>query len=1138
MSITLFEAVAGGRLEGRPLRLFVIVAAALLSPVLLFGYQDSTAAHNVAAKRALTQRNWKEAAAEYQRSLSLNPAQTDVQISLGIALWGASDRQGALEAFRKAIALEPTSARAHLNVAIAYRDLGQSEKALGEARTALKLKPAYEEAEIALGILLQQTGQPDKAILQYQQTLRRHPQSADAHNWLGVAYLQKSKLAEAEAEFRKAIKLNPRYLRAYNNLGSCLVQAGDIPGAIEVLKKGLGVAPDNPELRLNVAIAMRSAGNVAEALPVLYSLVKEHPEDANLMYQLSQTLRQHGDIEAAIGSLEKALEMNGEMREGYYALASMLKEQAAARRREFKRASTAKNEVTTLLRQADTDLSHGDLNRAKQALRSATEQDPENAEAHNLLGSALARSGDLTSALAELERSVALDSHLAAAQYNLGVALWYSRKRQEGISKLEESVRLDPAQPKIYSFLGMALREEGSLERAHQMFQRAVALNGDAPSPYFDLAVLYLEKNQLAAALGQFESGLNLNPQPGSIAELELAISELRKAIAKNTQNSEAQNTLGRLLGLAGADERQILAAFEEAVRLEPEYAEAYNNIGLVYTQSGTDDKAEKAFRTAARLRPDFADAHQNLGALLIISDAAEAVRELEKAVALQPQLLKAHYNLALAYDANGADGLQKEIAELQKLLAIEPKYPRAEFALGKALLKAGNAAEAVSHLQSAVARDQKSGEAYYQLALALSRVGRKQEGATAMAKSRELVAQSQREQTANLDLREGRALLETGGKADEALTRFTRVIHDNPEAPEGHYYLGLALKQKGETAKAAEAFRQALKLLPSYSEARQELASLEIPSRNSGQKEVIEAAIRDGKFEEAEKELHAFLGTSPKSPWGWYALGYTFYGEHKVGESIKALAQSLQLDVKNAEAHKVLGRNLMLIGRFDAAKVEFEQGARFDPKSAEMPYNLGKLYSIQDNWPLAKQCFQRAIALDTGFMEAYDGLGLALESLGEKSAAVAQYQKAIDLAEARHAKFSAAHVNMSALYNNMGDPKTALSFAERALQINPESDRALFQMAKAYEIESNTGSVIDSLNRAIAINPNSSSYFYLLATAYRRAGKLDESRQALEPFKKLSSLNNELEQKRLDWFKEEGNRAPIKSALGGAGSN
>ncbi len=123
----------------------------------------------------------------------------------------------------------------------------------------------------------------------------------------------------------------------------------------------------------------------------------------------------------------------------------------------------------------------------------------------------------------------------------------------------------------------------------------------------------------------------------------------------------------------------------------------------------------------------------------------------------------------------------------------------------------------------------------------------------------------------------------------------------------------------------------------------------------------------------------------------------------------------------RNAEAHKVLGRDMMLIGRFDAAKVEFQQGIRYDPKSAELHYNLGKLYSIQDNWAQAKTCFERAIALDSSFMEAYDGLGLALESLGDKNEATVQYQKAIDLAEQRHAKFSAAHVNMSALYNNSG---------------------------------------------------------------------------------------------------------------------
>jgi tetratricopeptide (TPR) repeat protein len=162
--------------------------------------------------------------------------------------------------------------------------------------------------------------------------------------------------------------------------------------------------------------------------------------------------------------------------------------------------------------------------------------------------------------------------------------------------------------------------------------------------------------------------------------------------------------------------------------------------------------------------------------------------------------------------------------------------------------------------------------------------------------------------------------------------------------------------------------------------------------------------------------------------------------------------------------------------------------------------------------------------------------LGLALESLGQKSEATVQYQKAIDLAEQRHAKFSAAHVNMSALYNSSGDPNKALAYAQRALEVNPQSDRALFQMAKAYELDGRTDAVIDSLNRAIAINPNSSSYFYLLATAYRKVGKTDESRAALESFKRLNNLNRELEQKRLDWFKEEGNRAPAKSPAG-AGS-
>jgi hypothetical protein len=39
-----------------------------------------------------------------------------------------------------------------------------------------------------------------------------------------------------------------------------------------------------------------------------------------------------------------------------------------------------------------------------------------------------------------------------------------------------------------------------------------------------------------------------------------------------------------------------------------------------------------------------------------------------------------------------------------------------------------------------------------------------------------------------------------------------------------------------------------------------------------------------------------------------------------------RGACQSLQLNLKNAEAHQLLGRNLMMIGRYDAAQTELEQ--------------------------------------------------------------------------------------------------------------------------------------------------------------------------------------------------------------------
>jgi Flp pilus assembly protein TadD len=102
-----------------------------------------------------------------------------------------------------------------------------------------------------------------------------------------------------------------------------------------------------------------------------------------------------------------------------------------------------------------------------------------------------------------------------------------------------------------------------------------------------------------------------------------------------------------------------VVAEFNEALRLRPEFAEAHNNIGLVLAQNGDDEKASNEFREAVRIRPDYADAHANLGAVLLLSDVDQAISELEKAISIDPTLIKAQFNLAEAYGNSPSHGVR-----------------------------------------------------------------------------------------------------------------------------------------------------------------------------------------------------------------------------------------------------------------------------------------------------------------------------------------------------------------------------------------------------------------------------------------------------------------------------------------------
>src|SRR5262249_35734033 len=69
---------------------------------------------------------------------------------------------------------------------------------------------------------------------------------------------------------------------------------------------------------------------------------------------------------------------------------------------------------------------------------------------------------------------------------------------------------------------------------------------------------------------------------------------------------------LGVVLNDQGKLEEAI-AAYRQAIRIKPDFAEAYSNLGNSLSDQGKVDEAIAAYRQAIGIRPDFPEAHSNL---------------------------------------------------------------------------------------------------------------------------------------------------------------------------------------------------------------------------------------------------------------------------------------------------------------------------------------------------------------------------------------------------------------------------------------------------------------------------------------------------------------------------------------------
>jgi len=174
-----------------------------------------------------------------------------------------------------------------------------------------------------------------------------------------------------------------------------------------------------------------------------------------------------------------------------------------------------------------------------------------------------------------------------------------------------------------------------------------------------------------------------------------------RDNVAKNPAAWLAQYNLGAALTERGETEEAI-QHYEQALRINPDYAGAHNNLGNALLQIGRMKDANAHFQQALRIKPDFAEAEYNFGnALAQEGRVREAVKHWEQALRIRPDYAEAHYNLGTALAQMGK--LQEAIAQYEQALQSKPDYALAHYNLGVALEQAGRPQDALGHYQQAL---------------------------------------------------------------------------------------------------------------------------------------------------------------------------------------------------------------------------------------------------------------------------------------------------------------------------------------------------------------------------------------------------------------------------------------------------
>jgi tetratricopeptide (TPR) repeat protein len=458
------------------------------------------------------------------------------------------------------------AAETYANLGTWFADKKQFDCAAAAFASASGLQPQSASFAYLWGLSLYSAGQDAAAVEPLDKARELDPNDIRPHLVLGAVMDRLKKSADAETEWRAALAIDPDSTVALDRLSQDLIDTKDYSSVAALLDRPGKERVRTPLQSLNLGVAYAGRVELDKAVSVLREGLNNNPDSLPIANELAVLLMLVGRDDEASAVFDLAL------------------------------AKHPDDQPTQILYLHTLVSSHSE--KASELAHRLLAAHPDQWEVLYLNAVLEAREGDTIIARAHLERSEALNPASSQTQHELGSVLASLGELPAAREHLEKAIALGDNQPEVQYDLAQVLRRLGQTAQAQEKLDI-----------YQKLKRAQSEKTQAA---GKAEVG----DQAMAIGDAKKAVTMYKEALESNPDEPLLYYKLSRALDKVGDIDGEK-AALKRALELNPNLAEAQNQMGFLAARAGNTGEAEGYFRAAVLVSPSLVGAWINLAATL-----------------------------------------------------------------------------------------------------------------------------------------------------------------------------------------------------------------------------------------------------------------------------------------------------------------------------------------------------------------------------------------------------------------------------------------------------------------------------------------------------------------------------------------